>query len=528
MHDLLHDPLIGLRTRSGDTRASLPELLARLCAGDVDDYTGLRPHQADPWHVFLVQLAASVLARHPGIEPARPPSDSEFWRQGLLDLAEGQASAWELVVDDLTRPAFMQHPLTEGADELKSSFKPKATSPDELDVLITAKNHDLKMARADTHAAEIWLFALVLHQTTSGFLGQGNYGSVRMNGGFGSRAIVSMVRSNGIAPRFLEELIGTCAARATTVSRHGFANRGSVLCWMRPWARADSLYFTNELEPYFVEAVRPLRFVWHTDGVVAFGASSKARLIGPKTLDNGVMGDPWIPVNVEDKKKGESALTLAATGWTPDKLVDLLFEQGFRLTPLQKVRTGSGDHWFIGSVIVRGQGTTDGFHTFRLPVPAKVCMALLKPETAQPLAAFARQLLQLAADAASALRGALMSLAEGGPERTNYDKKAISAWVKQAAAMTTYRWQDRFFPNLWQASDPADREAVKTQWKAGLVLDVRQALQDAEHRLPIPHARRWRAVTQARGLLDALLRKAALLPERDPPSIHDEAEEQIQ
>jgi len=527
MHDLLHDPLIGVRTRSGGSKVSLPELLARLCAGDVESYTGLRPHQADPWHVFLVQVAASVLARHPEVEPASLPTDAGFWRQGLLDLAEGQASAWELVVDDVTKPAFMQHPLTNGADELRKTFKLKATTPDELDVLVTAKDHDLKMARASGHVIEPWLFALLTCQTTSGFLGQGNYGTARMNGGFASRPVVSMVRSAASAPRFIEELEVVCAAREETVTRHAFVDRGLVLCWIRSWPRADSMCFVDELEPFFVEAVRPLRLVGGADGLVAMGASSKARLVGPKTLDSGVMGDPWIPINVADKKKGESALTLAAAGWTPERLVDLLFEQGFRLTPLQKPRAGQGELWFIGSAIVRGQGTTDGFHTFRLRVPAKVRATLLG-QAAPSLAAFAHELLQLAAAANRALHGALMSMAEGGPEKLNFDKKAIAGWVKPVSAVATHRWNDRFFPTLWRAAEPSDRDVVKEEWKTSLVADVRRALQDAEQRMPMPSARRWRAVTQARGLLDALLRKAALLPERDTQSEPEEAGEQTQ
>lgn len=41
-------------------------------------------------------------------------------------------------------------------------FDPKARSPDELDVLVTAKNHDVKMARVGTDTVEAWLFALVV------------------------------------------------------------------------------------------------------------------------------------------------------------------------------------------------------------------------------------------------------------------------------------------------------------------------------------------------------------------------------
>lgn len=528
MHDLLHDPLIGLRTRSGEVGASLPELLARLCADDVEGYTGLRPHQADPWHVFLVQIAASVLARRRDIDAAKPPADADFWREGLLDLSEGQSSAWELVVDDFTKPAFMQHPLAGGVDELRNFFEKKAAAPDELDVLITAKDHDLKLARANPGAAEAWLFSLITSQTTSGYIGKGCYGTVRMNSGSGSRPVVSMVFSIVPADRFLEELVLVCSLRSERIQSHGFVDRGLVLCWIRPWRRDDSMCAVTDLEPWFVEAVRPIRLLCGTRGLLAMRASSQARLVGPKILDSGVVGDPWIPINVENKKKGETALTLGAAGWTPERLVDLLFEQGFRLTPLQKPRRDTSDLWFIGSAIVRGQGTTDGFHAFRLQVPAKIRATLFNAEAAQSLGSFARELLKLSADASAALRTALMSMAEGGPEKVNFEKKAIASWAKAASADVTRRWHDRYFPTLWRATDPADRDGVKAAWKAELVADVRQALAHAERRLPIPTARRWRAVTKARWALDASLRKAALLPERTGPPEPEEVEEQSQ
>ncbi|MCP2835077.1 hypothetical protein, partial [Salmonella enterica] len=80
-----------------------------------------------------------------------------------------------------------------------------------------------------------------------------------------------------------------------------------------------------------------------------------------KNLESGDVGDPWIPLNTEDKKKGRSALTLPAAGFTPDRLTDLLFEQGFELTALQRPRPGDEPGWFVASVLVRGQGTTEGF-----------------------------------------------------------------------------------------------------------------------------------------------------------------------
>ncbi len=164
MHDLLEDPLISIRTAAGERQVCLPELLAQLATGEVEEYMAVRAHQADPWHVFLVQIAASVVARRPAVSL---PADPRYWREGLLELAAGKACAWHLVVEDFAQPAFLQHPLS-GQAEFDRDFRPKAVAPDELDVLVTAKDHDVKMARAAGESLQAWLYALLTCQTFSG------------------------------------------------------------------------------------------------------------------------------------------------------------------------------------------------------------------------------------------------------------------------------------------------------------------------------------------------------------------------
>lgn len=314
MYDLLTDPLIGVRTRDGEQRLSLTELLAALSAGQIESYTGLRAHQADPWHVFLVQLAASIQARRP---TDTLPTDPAYWCEGLLDLAEGIPEAWQLVVEDVTKPAFMQHPWKSWEAEapdygVKTArgqivYDPKATTPDELDVLVTAKNHDVKMARIGAKHAEAWLCALMVLQTTSGFLGQGNYGIVRMNGGFASRSIIAWMEGREPSARFIADVLALAALRDSTCRALGYAPRGSVLTWLTRWDRGSHQFLLTAqtpLEPWFIEACRPIRLLRIEDGhLIALGATSKARQIGPKTLENGDVGDPWTAINVSDKKR---------------------------------------------------------------------------------------------------------------------------------------------------------------------------------------------------------------------------------
>lgn len=527
MHDLLTDPLIGVRTPQGEQRLNLPELLAALSAGEIEGYTGLRAHQADPWHVFLVQLAASIQARNP---TGTLPADPHDWRKGLLDLAQGQESAWHLVVEDVTKPAFLQHPWQSWQAEAANygisqkrgriAIDPKAQTPDELDVLITSKNHDVKMARMGAPLAESWLFALLTLQTTSGFLGQGNYGIVRMNGGFASRPIVAWTRALDPSTRFRNETALVHGLRQRTLQSHGYTDRGVVLTWLTPWKRSAHQFYPQQLEPWFIEAPRPVRLIRdETGAILALGATSQARQIGPKTLDHGDVGDPWIPINVQDKKKGRSALTISAEGFTPQRLTDLLFQQGFELTPLQTPAPGQGDGWFVASCLARGQGATEGFHRIELPVPAKAKLALLNRDRCETLGKLAQGMLTHARDVQRALRAALVVLAEGGPESADFGRDAINDWLDQAQKVFTRRWEGLFFPTLWRGADEA-QEAVRKDWQQQLVDEAQDLLNAATERLPLPTNRYWRAVTRAQGIWIGLLRKSGLpLPMNRNPNV---------
>lgn len=523
MYNLLDDPLIGVRTAAGERRMSLSELLAGLSAGAIEGYPGLRAHQADPWHVFLVQLAASIQARF----PAKPlPNEAAYWRDGLLDLAGGKATAWQLLVEDVTQPAFFQHPWSNLDAEAKDygvkrvrnqvTFDAKARTPDELDVLVTAKNHDVKMARIGINEAEAWLYALVVLQTTSGFLGAGNYGIVRMNGGFASRPIVAWVTSRQPADRFRAEVHALLDLRQQTIDTFGYAARGVVLTWLNPWNRSQHQHQIPELEPWFIETPRPIRLVRDAaNTIVALGAASHARQIGPKTLDNGDVGDPWTPINTGDKKKGRSALTLSGDGFTPQRLTELIFEQGYELTAIQKPQLGDGMGWFIASCLVRGQGTTEGFHRIELPVPAKARYALLHKPQREGLGQLAQKLLDDAKYAESALATALAVLAEGGPEKADFER--VKTWLAAERKHFGRRWEAMFFPTLWRGADE-DQQAVRRDWQQQLVDMAHDLLEAAGQRLPFPSNRTWRAITQAQNIFLGMLRKRALPLPTHPPA----------
>ncbi|WP_269497329.1 type I-E CRISPR-associated protein Cse1/CasA [Castellaniella sp. S9] len=517
MHDLLMEPLIGVRLTNAEDSLSLPALLAALSAGEVEAYTGLRPHQADPWHVFLVQLAASIQARRPTEEL---PSDPSYWRDGLLDLSDGMHTAWHLVVEDVTKPAFLQHPWISweaeavdfGVKQTRRGvmYTPKASAPDELDVLVTAKNHDVKMARFQADVVDAWLYALLVLQTTSGVLGAGNYGIIRMNAGVASRPVIAWARSLNPSVRFVDEVRMLHGLRRQTCRDFHYASRGLVLTWLTRWDRANHYCLCSDLEPWFIESCRPVRLLRACDGsLYALGATTKARQIGPKTIENGDVGDPWIPINVEDKKKGRSALTLSADGLSPQRLSDLLFEQGFELTAMQRPRPGEGAGWFVASCLVRGQGTTEGFHRIELPVPAKARLALLNKQHKDTLAMLAQQLLSDTKEVQRALSAAFTVLIEGGPAKTDFDRGAVKRWVDSHRAHFVTRWGHIFFPTLWRGADEA-HDVLRKEWRQRLVNEAQSLFDEAVMRLPTPSNRGWRAVVRAQSALRGMLDKLGL------------------
>ncbi|MGH7097741.1 MAG: hypothetical protein ACREE4_08805, partial [Stellaceae bacterium] len=107
--NLLDVPLI----RADRGAFSLPEVMARLCRGEIGSFPALRHHQAPAWHAFLVQLAFHALE---AAERDTLPADPEEWRAVLRRLGGDwpQDDPWCLVAPR-ERPAFLQPAVPGGA-----------------------------------------------------------------------------------------------------------------------------------------------------------------------------------------------------------------------------------------------------------------------------------------------------------------------------------------------------------------------------------------------------------------------------
>ena len=159
MHNLLTESLIRYDHADGNrVRASLPEVYEALMTDSVEAFAALRPHQRHAWHAFLVQLGAMTIHRA-GVD--EPPTEDTDWAGLIRGLTPDyhDDEPWHLVVEDITRPAFMQSPAR--SQERGEDYKSPVYTPDEVDMLVTSKNHDLKSAVAERAGIDDWIFALL-------------------------------------------------------------------------------------------------------------------------------------------------------------------------------------------------------------------------------------------------------------------------------------------------------------------------------------------------------------------------------
>ncbi len=491
--NLLADPIL---TLDGRPRASLPALLAALARGEVRGFPALRPHQRPAWHMFLVQLGA--LALWTAVRD-RPPLDVQTWAEALRGLTPDHPddSPWRLAVADRSKPAFLQAPAPDG---LRWS---EVATPDALDMLITARNHDLKQGIARQAMAEDWVYALVSLQTCEGYGGKGNSGIARMNGGSSSRPLL------GLAPTRSEDMsIDPSAWWARDVKLllaarekggHGDVGTpgGPALLWCLDWPEGRQLDFRT-LDPWFIEICRRVRLTESGGRLSAQRATSKGTRIDAKAL-RGNTGDPWTPVDTSGK-----SLTLGERGdFHYRRLYDLLFSGNWNRPFLACPGDGeSGDMVVVAEAIARGNSKTGGFRSRVVPVPGKIVPLIssggigsLASEQMKEIESFDKALgyaLALTAAGGKSEAGAVgkKHFAHAGPARKRFDRAA-----------------DRlFFPSLWRRagvateSDDAAFEA-KRAFLADLWEAAKTEFEAALPSIPCPAVLRPRAEARARRAL---------------------------
>lgn len=508
-YDLLSEALIPVRFRDGTTRElSLPGLLSALQAEGVESFPTLRPHQSHPWHAFLVQLAAMAIHRTGG---DTEPASTEIWAERLLSLGDGQREAWCLVVPDLSKPAFFQPPVPEGNLSKFGKWPGGTPFPDEIDMLVTAKNHDVKQRRIRRPNSSHWIFALTTLQTSDGFLGRGNYGIARMNGGFSSRP--SLGFTPGLYPddRFRRDLRVLLDSRETVFETFEFSRAGGLtLLWLLPWDGTDSVSLTS-CDPYVVEICRRIRLTDSNGVPVAHGAPSQVTRVKAADL-NGRTGDPWNAIRLGEPA---TSLTVSGNGFGYRLVHELLTASAY--APGAALRIHESDPselWFVGAALVRGQGKTEGFHERMVPVSGRVRRLLFTREGREFVGKLARARIQEVSDVQlKALKPALLALLQGAPESFDLKDERPASYLRRLDEEV----DQVFFSNLWssilEGQDPDD---ALDEWAETVFRLAENILDEAVQSLPIPESRKFRAISAARRIFFG--RKKARLGDRKEPS----------
>jgi CRISPR system Cascade subunit CasA len=504
-HSVLDDPLFRVREPDDTVQTrTLPQILHTLTHDDILSFEALQSHQQQAWHSFLVQLAAMAVARETGAEP----SDAAGWRDALVGLANGDEAAWHLVTQDVLRPAFLQSPVPEGSLD-DAGYKSDVPTPDQLDVLITSKSHDVKARRITHPRPEHWIYALVTLQTMEGFLGRGNYGITRMNGGFGNRPMVTLATGLSWGQRFRRDLDVLTSERDALGDRYTLD--GHALTWTEPWdgAKTSGLPL-DACDPYFIEICRRIRFTCEDDSVVCWRANTKGQRVDAPDSLNGDTGDPWTPI----EKSGSKALTLGGAGFTYDRLQEIFLSGEYARPPALQFRDADdGRVYLVARTLVRGQGKTEGLHHRIVPVPARATASLLQKSQREVLAQRAKDRVAATANVRRSVLYPAIGTLLGGGRTDAIDADDVRPWLDAFDRAV----DARFFEALWASVEMSDTEAL-AQWQSLLWDEAQTQFKDAEDQAPKSSTRYWRALSSARSVFHGAARDTLPHAFSDPES----------
>lgn len=515
-YSLLDEPLIRARKAGTGELAhyTLSALFIAMQRDEVRDFPALRPHQRHPWHAFLVQLAAIAIHRAGATEPF---AEEASWRNALLALTpdDPDGAAWCLVSPP-DRPAFMQPPVP---GEKIAQWKNHIQAPDELDMLVTSKNHDLKAARMLRNSADDWMMALLSLQTQEGFLGAGNYGISRMNGGFASRPALGVVPRGNWGRRWQRDLAGLIQYRGEIIQRNSLKEDGIALVWLVPWDGTTSLSF-NALDPFYIEICRRIRLTLENDRLIAHTTGSKVARIAAKQL-NGQTGDPWTPIDVGAAK----ALTITARGFDYKLATELLYGQGkYHHPALQALRQDDGDKGIVivAQGVTRGKGRTEGYHERRIPISPTVRRMLIERKTDR-LAAVAEKRVKAIAKIRSVLWSAIATLLDNGADEERFSEGAKDKANTFVKPFETQEDQ-RFFDELNAEIEAQAPEEIYLRWLLSMIDRAEEVLRAAFDSGPRSSEQRYRARAAALSRFHGTLRG-----EKSPlPDIRDHYRKQKQ
>jgi len=485
--------------RSGAiTTASLFGTFAALARGDVDSFPSLRPHQRDPWHAFTVQVAAMAMlnAGLKTFDEINPESDWEALLTGLTPSFPG-GEPWQLVVDDWTKPALLQPPIVTGTNT--ADYKTVFHTPDQLDLLVTSRNHDLKTARMLDTTLDHWLFALVALQTGEGYSGRDNWGISRMNSGAGSRLFLRIHPSEFASDCFrrdVQELVRLYA-------EHRDPNK-TGLVWEKAWDGTQTIAF-RALHPLYIDTCRRIRLTGQDANIHGRMATSKCARIDSTALV-GITGDPWAPIMAD----GSKSITASSVGFGYRQIAKLLDPKETTKPPLAQILADDPTEGLVltATALVRGQGKTEGFHTRSIPISKAQRHRFSGGVTLlDAVGAAAVKRADEAGEINSILRRSLIYLNQGAPEQARLDDKSATAKTEAWTRRFNAAVDGDFFGDLFWSEVNSEEAPHRVLWRTWLADQARDVFDEAARSAARTYTKRIRAHARSKTMLENGLSK---------------------
>jgi CRISPR system Cascade subunit CasA len=508
---LLDDDVVRVVHQQQPLRLSLPSLLALLTTGADLNFVALRPHQQPAWHAFLVTLAFHCLE---AAGTTDLPSDAAGWRalmQGLTsEFPDGEP--WCLVVDDWEKPAFLQSPC---AANQRGDYKRRQESVQEIDLLITSKNHDEKlgkMHRPGLVEADAPLYALVSLQGFAAYGGRTLYNTMRMNGSSSSRPQFRLVFERGAGAEFLRDLKallthadGMWQAAAETGLDIG-SRQAQRLLWLPAWG--DESLSLRDVHPWCLEVTRRVRLAMENARLHSLVAGSASPRVAAKDRA-GLVLDPWVPINRKDAEP--KALTVSTDSFQYHKLAHILFDPAqFELPVLAQPSANELQQptgaTLVAQVTVGGNCTTDGVLRREVFMP----MPVLRRRSQAPNALALRS--QRFIDAASTvqrsvLRPALIQFFDG-TDAPNWKSPDAARAVQPWTTLFETQVDEVFYAKLFESisKDWLDEPAA-VAWFQALEPIAEGVFAAAVEAMPCSVASRLMARGRAQRVFDDALKK---------------------
>ena len=521
MYNILTERLIRMDKSDGSrVEASLPEVYAALMADKVEAFPALRPHQRHAWHAFLVQLGAMAV-HEAGL--AEAPRDADEWRRIIrgLTLEWGDDEPWQLVVDDITRPAFMQPPAS--SKEREADFKITVETPDELDIISTSRNHDVKTGSLGAPKVDDWMFALINMQTMDGRPGNGYYGISRMNSNDGSRTAFSLTPSLRWGCHLIKDI---SSLLKTDFAKWPMHWEGVNLIWTEPWDGMKSEALTLEkLHPFYLEVCRRCRMKVGCKGLYAQKAprvKGGGCRVGAEA-SRGNVGDPWTLIT--EDATGPKALTLQKDSFSYRNIAEYLFNPKWGLPALfDMAGSGKDQNAFLVARGLRRKkgGQTEGYYERVIPLRPRVAQVFGRGGDPGELSDLARQRVEQVGKVKDILHHAIATYAADGKSEFKAHRNGrpspnqlAQPWANRLDAIV----DAHFFEQLqeeFESDDREERKRIRNQWllngNDGVVDHADRILRAAEDALPCQSLQRFKASVTADGVFWRRLKGNSGLP----------------